>query len=190
MLEWKINKKILTLPKTFVVIREKHILLYIVYQKPYNILLCYFLQHFYRRTIMSNAVKNTEALVVVSQENMLEKLKHSEVNILYVEKDWPKHEAFDINYTCLSIYNCLPKYWYLSVKILISVCQNIDFLPKYWYLSARILTFSSKMFTFVCQILIFSKYCFLETLKYRNCLKHNRQWLPELTFSWTLRPLD
>ncbi|KAL4226017.1 Dynein heavy chain 3 [Mactra antiquata] len=30
------------------------------------------------RTIMSNAVKNTEALAVVSQENMLEKLKHSE----------------------------------------------------------------------------------------------------------------
>ena len=28
---------------------------------------------------MQNAVKNTEALVVVSQENMLEKLKHSEV---------------------------------------------------------------------------------------------------------------
>ncbi|XP_052779096.1 dynein axonemal heavy chain 3-like isoform X2 [Mya arenaria] len=30
------------------------------------------------KTIMENAVKNTEALVVVSQENMLERLKHSE----------------------------------------------------------------------------------------------------------------
>ena len=28
---------------------------------------------------MTNAVKNTEAMVVVSQENMLEKLQHSEV---------------------------------------------------------------------------------------------------------------
>ena len=28
---------------------------------------------------MSNAVKNTEAMVVVSQENMLEKLQYSEV---------------------------------------------------------------------------------------------------------------
>lgn len=30
---------------------------------------------------MKNAVKNTEAMVVVSQENMLEKLKHSEVTL-------------------------------------------------------------------------------------------------------------
>lgn len=33
----------------------------------------------YRRTIMQNAVKNTKALVVVSQDQMLEKLQHSEV---------------------------------------------------------------------------------------------------------------
>ena len=30
---------------------------------------------------MTNAVKNTEAMVVVSQENMLEKLQYSEVSI-------------------------------------------------------------------------------------------------------------
>ena len=33
----------------------------------------------FRKTIMKNAIHNTEAIVVVSQENMLEKLKHSEV---------------------------------------------------------------------------------------------------------------
>ncbi|XP_053376707.1 dynein axonemal heavy chain 3-like [Mercenaria mercenaria] len=38
------------------------------------------------RTIMSNAVKNTEALVVVSQDNMLEKLKHSESMLDDIQK--------------------------------------------------------------------------------------------------------
>lgn len=33
----------------------------------------------YRRTIMQNAVKDTKALTVVSQDQMLEKLQHSEV---------------------------------------------------------------------------------------------------------------
>ena len=35
---------------------------------------------------MTNAVQNTEAMVVVSQENMLEKLQHSEVAVSSTSK--------------------------------------------------------------------------------------------------------
>jgi hypothetical protein len=45
------------------------------YCKHFDVLL------FYRKTIMENAVKDTKALVVVSQDQMLEKLQHSEVRV-------------------------------------------------------------------------------------------------------------
>ena len=38
----------------------------------------------FRRTIMKNAVQDTRALVVTAQDNMLEKLQHSEVSVLYL----------------------------------------------------------------------------------------------------------
>lgn len=43
----------------------------------YRNMVCFFV---FRKTIMENAINNTKALVVVSQDQMLEKLQHSEVS--------------------------------------------------------------------------------------------------------------
>ena len=81
---------------------EKYLSFHLKYVLSNNIAIK--VNHFllFRRTIMTNAVKNTEAMVVVSQENMLEKLQHSEV-IMSPPFRVGRHIVFPRASVCLSV---------------------------------------------------------------------------------------
>ena len=80
----------------------------------------------FRRTIMTNAVKNTEAMVVVSQENMLEKLQHSEVITVVFIKFWHNVLPY-LSSTGMSEFDCIK-----CSKILSASCLTNSADPDQW----------------------------------------------------------